>query len=242
MAQVETQPAGGIFDIQNGTVGNSVLTGGGSTSVITHSISEDLGNGWYLCTFETDVPVQGGSNGCNLFLSTTNPTTIATASATEIQYVGDGSGINLWGVNVSNGATLGGMVNNPDRGDSYVPTTSSARYLPRRGHHVYNGSAWVNEGLLLESEARTNLVTYSDDFTQWTNTNSTDSVSLTEYSPDGSLATELSEDTSSSVYHQISFSNSTLTGTTYTFSAYVKLASGSRLVGISAVNSTSGGE
>ena len=103
MAQVETQPAGGIFDIQNGTVGNSVLTGGGSTSVITHSISEDLGNGWYLCTFETDVPVQGGSNGCNLFLSTTNPTTIATASATEIQYVGDGSGINLWGVNVSNG-------------------------------------------------------------------------------------------------------------------------------------------
>ena len=113
---------------------------------------------------------------------------------------------------------------------------------PRRGHHVYNGSAWVNEGLLLESEARTNLVTYSDDFTQWTNTNSTDSVSLTEYSPDGSLATELSEDTSSSVYHQISFSNSTLTGTTYTFSAYVKLASGSRLVGISAVNSTSGGE
>ena len=43
MAQVETQPAGGIFDIQNGTVGNSVLTGGGSTSVITHSISEDLG-------------------------------------------------------------------------------------------------------------------------------------------------------------------------------------------------------
>jgi hypothetical protein len=35
---------------------------------------------------------------------------------------------------------LGGMVNNPDRGDSYVPTTTVARYLPRRGHHVYNGS------------------------------------------------------------------------------------------------------
>jgi len=51
---------------------------------------------------------------------------------------------------------LGGMVNNPDTGTSYVPTTSAARYLPRRGHHVWDGSAWVNEGLLLESAAATN--------------------------------------------------------------------------------------
>jgi hypothetical protein len=58
---------------------------------------------------------------------------------------------------------LGGMVDNPDRGDSYVPTTTSAVYLPRRGHHVYNGSAWVNEGLLHESEARTNLITNNRD-------------------------------------------------------------------------------
>lgn len=53
---------------------------------------------------------------------------------------------------------LGGMVNNPETGDSYVPTTSTARYLPRVGHHVYNGTSWVNEGLLHESEARTNLL------------------------------------------------------------------------------------
>ena len=36
--------------------------------------------------------------------------------------------------------------------------TGSAVYLPRRGHHIWDGSAWVNEGLLIESEARTNLV------------------------------------------------------------------------------------
>ena len=57
---------------------------------------------------------------------------------------------------------LGGMVDNPDRGDSYVPTTSAAKYLPRVGHHVYNGSAWVNEGVLAESESRVNLIEYSD--------------------------------------------------------------------------------
>jgi len=64
---------------------------------------------------------------------------------------------------------LGGMVNNPTTGNSYVPTTSSAVYAPRVGHHIYNGSAWVNEGILHESEARTNLLTYSGDLTnaQW---------------------------------------------------------------------------
>ena len=38
---------------------------------------------------------------------------------------------------------------------------SAASYLPRVGHHVYNGDAWVNEGLLHESEARTNLIANS---------------------------------------------------------------------------------
>ena len=61
---------------------------------------------------------------------------------------------------------LGGMVNNPDRGDSYVPTTTAARYLPRRGHHVYNGTSWVNEGLLHESDARTNLILNSETLEQ----------------------------------------------------------------------------
>ena len=30
--------------------------------------------------------------------------------------------------------------------------------VPRTGHHIYNGSTWVNEGILHESEARTNLL------------------------------------------------------------------------------------
>jgi hypothetical protein len=70
----------------------------------------------------------------------------------------DTADILVWGAHLYR-SDLGGMVNNPDRGDSYVPTTTSAVYLPRRGHHVYNGSAWVNEGLLHESEERTNLHT-----------------------------------------------------------------------------------
>ncbi|WP_371398926.1 hypothetical protein [Marinovum algicola] len=33
---------------------------------------------------------------------------------------------------------LGGMVDNPDTGDSYVPTTNAARFLPRRNHCTYD--------------------------------------------------------------------------------------------------------
>jgi hypothetical protein len=40
---------------------------------------------------------------------------------------------------------------------------TAATNVPRVGHHVWNGTAWVNEGLLHESEARTNLVLYSGD-------------------------------------------------------------------------------
>ena len=50
---------------------------------------------------------------------------------------------------------LGGMVNNPDTGTSFVPTTG---YLPRRGHHIWDGSAWVKAGTLIEPETRTNLL------------------------------------------------------------------------------------
>jgi len=85
---------------------------------------------------------------------TRNPTW--NAAGTETLYIG---GAHLYR------SDLGGM--NPVPGaatgfETYVPTNGAAEYLPRVGHHVYNGSAWVNEGLLIESEARTNLFDHSE--------------------------------------------------------------------------------
>jgi hypothetical protein len=57
---------------------------------------------------------------------------------------------------------------------TYVDSTGTLQTAainePRVGHHVWNGTAWVNEGLLHESEARTNLLTYSEDLSNaaWT--------------------------------------------------------------------------
>ena len=116
---------------------------------------------------------------------------------------------------------LGGMVNNPDRGDSYVPTTSSAVYLPRRGHHVYNGDTWVNKGLLHESEARTNLVTYSEDFTQWSLPQTTVSANITT-SPDGNNTADKLVPSTSALAHQLYEVFSLTSGVTYNFSGFFK--------------------
>ena len=51
---------------------------------------------------------------------------------------------------------------------TYVDSTGTLQTAainePRVGHHVWNGTAWVNEGLLHESEARTNLLVRSEEF------------------------------------------------------------------------------
>lgn len=79
-----------------------------------------------------------------------------TASTTTLTLTVSGSLDAMWCYR----SDLGGMVDVPagersfPSASTYVPTTSSARYLPRVGHHVYNGSAWMNEGLLDECGGR----------------------------------------------------------------------------------------
>ena len=134
--------------------GAGATSGGGGTYYISSSITS-VGDGWYLCKVKTNKSSSGA-------FSVIGYPDSYTPGVPPADYLGDGiSGIYVWGAHAYR-SDLGGMVDNPDRGDSYVPTTSSAVYLPRRGHHIYNGSAWVNEGLLHESEARTNLEDYSD--------------------------------------------------------------------------------
>jgi hypothetical protein len=106
------------------------------------------------CTGTGSITLSGAGSGS---ASLGSPVEI-TAGTTTLTLTIVGSVDTMWCYR----SDLGGMVDNPDRGDSYVPTTSAAVYLPRRGHHIYNGSTWVNEGILLESEARTNLEDYSD--------------------------------------------------------------------------------
>ena len=142
---------------------------------------------------------------------------------------GNASDIYVWGFHIFR-SDLGGMVDNPDQPTSrasYVPTTSSAKYLPRIGHHVYNGSAWVNEGLLAESEARTNLLTYSD-FSGGFSAARVTKTANQAVSPDGNEnASELVETTDSGS-HFISVNSTVTASVAHTLSCYVKQSSGSR--------------
>jgi len=140
--------AGSTFDL----VGSgSVVSGAGTITA--------LQDGWYRISSELVSP-------------TTERLVLYLDNGTGLSYTGDGvSGIYIRNAHLYR-SDLGGMVNNPSTGDSYVPTTSAAVYLPRVGHHIYNGSAWVDEGYFHESEARTNLLLNSG-------TLSTQSVTVT---------------------------------------------------------------
>lgn len=136
------------FNLSTGAVGTVV--GAGNSATITNA-----GDGWFKCTFICVSPV---TSSTNIFFGQTD--------ADGDVAVTVGKTVHIWGAHLYR-SDLGGMVDVPadaraiPSATKYVPTTSAARYLPRRGHHVYNGSAWVNEGLLVESEARTNLETQS---------------------------------------------------------------------------------
>ena len=96
---------------------------------------------------------------------------------------------------------------------------------PRIGHHIYNGTAWVNEGILHESEARTNIVTYSNDFgnfayQKWLHSGITVTPN-SAISPDGTTnATEL--DMASNGYSRKLTGHLPTAGENYTASIWLK--------------------
>ena len=125
---------------------------------------------------------------------------------------------------------LGGMAPVPGaEGDFqyYVPTNGNAEYLPRVGHHVYNGSAWVNEGLLIESEPRTNLVTDSSDFhagAGWLKSNlstAADQITSPSGQKDADELIEASGTITASIYQAVAAG-------THTVSCYMKANSAGR--------------
>ena len=125
-----------------------------SAEPATQSITVTSGTHYTVECTGVSIALSGAGTGT---VTEGNPVEI-TASTTTLTLTVTGATGTMWVYR----SDLGGMVNNPDTGNSYVPTTTAARYLPRVGHHIYNGSAWADEGYLHESEARTNLEDYSD--------------------------------------------------------------------------------
>ena len=173
------------FNLTSGTLAGGANYGGGV--LVENPTITSVGDGWYLCTVDITAGAGAAPQAAIMPFNQSGDPVNPSPSL-----VGDGtSGIYVWGAHTYQ-SDLGGMVNNPDAStgfESYVPTTTTRVYLSRRGHHIYNGSAWVNEGILHESEARTNLLTYSNDFTNaaWSKTNLTLTANQAT-GPDGTVS------------------------------------------------------
>ena len=210
---------------------------------------------WVRSDTVTSIPfgIQGGINGANNDASTN---TLAPVTSTwnlvefEFTVLGNDNALyHLIGYISHNQAQtgdveiwhphayrsdLGGMVNNSAQSTgfkTYVPTTSSAVYTPRVGHHVYNGSAWVNEGILHESEARTNLMTYSGDLTgaDWEWGGGLIVGTVTTGSPFGNYQTisPRSSNAGTGAEQRYQIGKSITSGSTYVGWALVKYSAGS---------------
>lgn len=97
--------------------------------------------------------------------------------------------------------------------------------VPRLNHHVYNGDTFVNKGLLHESDARTNFLTYSEDFTDasWGKVN-TGTLAVDTTGPDGQTSAVTLSDSGAGGVGQVRVQKGVTVSanTKYTLSVFAK--------------------
>ena len=137
---------------------------------------------------------------------TTNSTT-TTENVLFTKRPGSTNQFYLWGVQVEEGSTA----------TDYIPTGATISGAPRFDHDPVTGESL---GLLIE-EARTNLVTYSEQLNQWGRGPNTTVTTNAATAPDGTnTADRLQMSASGGTY--AGSNNFILNGRTYTGSVYVK--------------------
>jgi hypothetical protein len=191
-----------VFDLVNGTAAAATDT--------TASI-ESVGNGWYRCVASM---LATNTNSASLQFQLADTYTNSNAL-----YDGDNtSGLYIWGAQLNIANMQGGVTADLS---TYYPTTSAAYQGPR---FDYDPATLAARGLLIE-EQRTNLLLWSEDFSQatWTKTRSSITAD-SAISPDGTQdADKLVEDTTAASTHDLVVSSISFTsGLSYTVSFYAK--------------------
>jgi hypothetical protein len=225
------KPAGGVTWIWFRLTSSSTwgayfqLSGAGSvgtTSFVDTANITALSDGWYLLDIEASTALT--TTQARIYIAEGDDDfTFSSAPSSS-----DGLYICFLGIFRSD---LGGMVDVPADARvaagaafaTYVPTTTAAKYLARRGNHVYNGTSFVNKGLLLETEARTNTLAYSNDFSTSWSISAAGSLTITANNstgPDGNSSLHKIAVTDATSEAHILFDTVTTTsGVTHCFSA-----------------------
>jgi hypothetical protein len=188
-----------IFDLSNGTYSGTLASGW------INPVINSAGNGWY----RIGITITANATGSDAALlaicdNTGNPI-----------YTGDGtSGVYVFGAQLSDSASLDPYVLN-----AAAAPTAAAYYGPR---FDYDPVTLQPKGLLIE-EQRTNLVTYSDDFSNAAWIKYAGSVTgNTNISPDGTLTADTYTADGINALHRM---EQTATAGAKTFSIYAKASS-----------------
>lgn len=204
----------------NLTTGVVSATGAGATATI-----QNVGSGWYRCT----MTATADTTATALVFITLQSS--ATAARLAI-YTGDGtSGIYLYGAQLEAGAFATSYAPSVNTFTSRSTTGTffdSAGVLQRAAINVarntYNPANLAAQPFLLLEEARTNLLTYSEQFDNavWTKNAATVTANAT-IAPDGTVtADKLVENTATSDHSMRGQTVSVSSGATYTQSIYLK--------------------
>jgi hypothetical protein len=186
------------FNLATGVVGN---VGANLTAAIT-----DVGNGWYRCSI-TVSSASASSQSILFGVSNADNTT---------SYTGDGtSGIYIFGAQLSDSASVDPYVYQP-----VAASASTAYYGPR---FDYDPVTLAPKGLLVE-EQRSNLLTYSSDFSNAVWVKSADvTVSAGVTAPDGGASQQFTVTASTTIGIRQEVA---VAATSATYTIYAKQGSG----------------
>lgn len=183
-----------------------------------------VGSGWFFCEIDHN------KTGASAYTIVGFPASAETTTGNPNYDADDTSGIYLWGAHLYR-SDLGGMAPVPltrrvAGSTTYVPTTSAAVYLPREEAYTYVSGSLVGPYYQKESDARTNLVTYSEDFTDasWAKFG-TATLALDATGPDGQTNSAVTlVDSGATGINPVNVNRSftVSTSTAYTFSIFAK--------------------
>lgn len=189
----------GLF-VKSNTGLNQTITMSYSGTPLTVAVT----NSWQLLKVAPNV---GGGNVHECDIGLRGDTTDQTAD------------VLVWGAHLYR-SDLGGMVDNPERGDSYVKTGATAVFLERDGNFIPGATVGRR---LIEPPLRTNLVLRSAEFDNavWSKNNITVTANAAT-APDGTLTADKLVENTVSTFHTTAQDFSATSGVTYTQSYFVE--------------------
>jgi hypothetical protein len=199
------------FDLTNGVAGSTTTVAGGALTLVNSGI-EAVGNGWYRVFISSSSPT-----------STTIQYGIRVAEADNDSSSVASDSIFIWGAQANRGYTP----------TPYLATTTAARIGIPQGYDT----AASKYGILVEPAA-TNVMLNSENWSAATWTSDNVAVSANDtVAPDGSTTADKITDNGNTGLHRIYQPVACTSGTTYTYSLYIKNGSiGSRYAYISVNN------